>query len=455
MNLGRLTDIPCAAQTTGCAAYLTQGDLLGVVGPDDLDAAQKQLKDLDEQNQQLILDLKQQSEAERPTFTCAICLVEHEVEDCCTLPCHHRFCFESLQYHFEIIVRERKLSKLTCPYEGCNFNLRSEEHTLMFQQCLSPESYHKLLEFLTRDDPNVYECKHVGCEEYVFLDEGDDFTNLKCAKGHRFCAKCDYGPHPWLTCQVMKERADRERKQRSDDEQSEALRNALAMGWKPCPKRCSFGGGVKAEEECDHVTCECGHEFCWACGVTRQVILEHDNRWHKPSCPYHTKPSEVNEAPKYRPNCPECQKMPGNTPCAFPADDGYPDSYVSGSKKAGQQKKTRKARDFLSWPFQLSMTAESEEPPRETPPILKLCFHDSHQGTFRTIDFMRRPLDLEWDTGAMPLTISKVTPGGEAQKAGVMRGWWIFSVNDVNLLAQEYQDAAKILSEAVSRLPEV
>ena len=32
------------------------------------------------------------------TCRCAICLVDHEVEGCCTLPCQHRFCFESLQH---------------------------------------------------------------------------------------------------------------------------------------------------------------------------------------------------------------------------------------------------------------------------------------------------------------------------------------------------------------------
>merc|ERR1719215_42816 len=100
------------------------------------------------------------------------------------------------------------------------------------------------------------------------------------------------------------------------------------MGWKPCPKRCAFGGGYKFDEECDHVTCQCGHEFCWACGIPRHQALQHDNRWHKPSCPYHTKYDEVSEAPVRLPNCPECQKMPEGQCCAFPADDGYPDSYV-------------------------------------------------------------------------------------------------------------------------------
>ena len=31
-------------------------------------------------------------------------------------------------------------------------------------------------------------------------------------------------------------------------------------------------------EECDHVTCECGHQFCWDCGIDRRIPLAHDNR---------------------------------------------------------------------------------------------------------------------------------------------------------------------------------
>ena len=33
-------------------------------------------------------------------------------------------------------------------------------------------SYLKLLEFLTREDPHIFECKQLGCEERVFLDDG-------------------------------------------------------------------------------------------------------------------------------------------------------------------------------------------------------------------------------------------------------------------------------------------
>lgn len=451
VTLGRVSNIHCPAQVTGCSEYLTKGDLCGVVSPEDLSNAERQLNDVDEQNKQLIDDLKQQSEALRPMFRCSICLIEHEVDDCCTLPCQHRFCFESLQYHFEIIVKERRLNKLCCPEEGCDFNLRSEEHTHMFQQVLSAESYHKLLEFLTRDDPHVYECKHLGCEEHVFLDDNDDFANLQCARGHRFCAKCDNGPHRGMSCEARQEQLDRSQKRETESKHDDqAWRNALAMGWKPCPKRCTFGGGFKDEGECDHVTCECGYEFCWACGVCRQVVLEHDNRWHKPSCPYHTKPSDVKERPKRRPNCPECQKMPGSQPCQFPADDGYPESFIKG-RSSRHPKKPSTPSKTPATPSRPAAKAPVDC--RNDAVLLKLAFHDFRDDSVRTMVFDRCPLGIQWSEDQMPITINSVTPHSEAQRAGVMKGWWIMSVNDVNLLAHPYEKAAEILCEAVDRLP--
>merc|ERR1712110_1073033 len=146
-----------------------------------------------------------------------------------------------------------------------------------------------------------------------------------------------------------------EKEKKEEEEQhneSEAWENAMAMGWKPCPMKCKFGGGFKAEEECDHVTCECGHQFCWACGVTRQVPLAHDNRWHKPSCPYHTKLTEVTETPKRMPNCPECQNMPAMQPCPFPADDGYPHSYIP--KRLGRKALALPGADMPSLELQFN-----------------------------------------------------------------------------------------------------
>lgn len=98
------------------------------------------------------------------------------------------------------------------------------------------------------------------------------------------------------------------------------------IGWKPCPMRCKAGGGVKNDDECDHMTCHCGFEFCWQCGVERKITLVHDNRWHKPSCKYWTPYDSVQEEPKYNKDCPACVKL--GRCCDYPADDGYPESYM-------------------------------------------------------------------------------------------------------------------------------
>jgi uncharacterized protein YfcZ (UPF0381/DUF406 family) len=213
VTLGRLTDIRCPAEVAGCNETLTDTDLQHVIDNDDIAMAEGQIQENDEQNANLIEELKRQAQEYKPMFECSICLVEHEVEGSCTLPCQHRFCFESMQYHFDIIVKERRLNQLCCPAIGCGFNLRGEEHIHVFKECLEEDSYNKLLEFLTRDDPRIIDCRHLGCEERVFLDDNDDWADMMCPRRHRFCAKCEEGPHAGLTCEQHQEKKALEQKE--------------------------------------------------------------------------------------------------------------------------------------------------------------------------------------------------------------------------------------------------
>lgn len=192
-------------------------------------------------------------------------------------------------------------------------------------------TFDKLQEFLTRDDPHIFDCRKLGCKQRVWKDDNQDVSNLKCPEGHTFCGTCDHGPHCGITCEARLQQVEASRKEDADlkdQDQADTFEIALRSGWKPCPKKCKYGGGFKASEECDHVTCLCLFEFCWCCGVDRLILLAHDNRWHKPSCQYHSKPEEVEEVPKYMATCPECQKNECGTCCVFPVDDGYPESFV-------------------------------------------------------------------------------------------------------------------------------
>lgn len=339
--VGNVTEVTCPCNDVGlCDKKLTVEDLRGVIHKKDIVVAEKAIQSLDARQQKLVEELALQSECVRPSFQCLICLTEHEVEGSCTLPCGHRFCYESLHHHFDLIVRERRLNSLVCPVDGCGMDLRPSEHTHILQQCLPEQSYYKLLAFLAREDPRICQCGKPGCEEFVFWDENDDPADLVCASRHRFCRGCDAGPHPRISCAAQQRRLEEGRRQeeheRAQREHKVALQSALQMGWKPCPRRCVFGGGFKASDECDHVRCQCGFEFCWDCGVARAIPLAHDNRWHKPTCRYYTPPSEVTEKPKRADGCPACQALPPGAVCSYPLDDGYPNTYVQGIAQTTQ-----------------------------------------------------------------------------------------------------------------------
>lgn len=133
------------------------------------------------------------------TFLCGLCSEEHDVAGSCMLPCGHRFCFERLGSDFAVHVQERRLDRLRCPVEDCQKSLDSDEHTHLLKDILPQESYQSLLRFLALCDHHVVECGH-ACGEAVWIEEGDDVTNLTCAAGHRFCGSCAHGPHPGQTC---------------------------------------------------------------------------------------------------------------------------------------------------------------------------------------------------------------------------------------------------------------
>mmetsp|Transcript_4354 Transcript_4354/g.10091 ORF Transcript_4354/g.10091 Transcript_4354/m.10091 type:complete len:231 (-) Transcript_4354:277-969(-) len=84
------------------------------------------------------------------------------------------------------------------------------------------------------------------------------------------------------------------------------------MGFKRCPA-CQCPCEKADPLSCDHITCVCGHEFCWMCGEDRRVIKAHDNSYHHKRCPFY---EPCDERPKLEKNCPVCQAT--GVPCLRP-----------------------------------------------------------------------------------------------------------------------------------------
>lgn len=268
----------------------------------------------------------------RPKFTCPICLEEHLVEAGCTLSCCHRFCLACLQTYCKEQVLLRRLDKLKCPDVSCGRPLTDVEGTLLVEACLSPTSCGNFRQQTITQIPGMVSCSH--CSYIGWVDPGEDRRALWCeSRRHQFCADCENGPHLGRSCAQRKAELGQE-----DDRQT--LETAWAKNWRPCPRNCKYGGGDKGVDECDHVTCLCGHEYCFQCGADRKAIVCHDNLWHKPSCRYHPR-TGVPEL-RFCRDCPSCREQ--GMPCQPPEDDGWPLSFRRPSRPAT---KPMSMRDFL------------------------------------------------------------------------------------------------------------
>ncbi|CAJ1415849.1 unnamed protein product [Effrenium voratum] len=87
------------------------------------------------------------------------------------------------------------------------------------------------------------------------------------------------------------------------------------MGFKRCPA-CQVACDKADPLSCDHITCECGHEFCWVCGEDRRIILAHDNSYHHKRCRFF---EPCNEKPKLEKKCARCQST--GVPCLRPPQE--------------------------------------------------------------------------------------------------------------------------------------
>ncbi|QRV87284.1 Serine/arginine repetitive matrix protein [Ceratobasidium sp. AG-Ba] len=90
-------------------------------------------------------------------------------------------------------------------------------------------------------------------------------------------------PAPTYDTQRQKDVA----KRAQEDRASQDLINRVA---KTCPNK-SCGRKIEKAEGCDHMTCRrpagCGHEFCWICLASYDLIRRQGNHHHNPTCTHY------------------------------------------------------------------------------------------------------------------------------------------------------------------------
>ncbi|XP_039813834.1 ATP-dependent RNA helicase DEAH12, chloroplastic-like [Panicum virgatum] len=203
--------------------------------------------------------------------TCTICLEDaditkiHAVEGCA-----HRFCFSCMKEHVKVKLLHGMLP--SCPQDGCTTKLSVEGSKAFLSPLLLEIMVQRVREEQIVPSQKIY-CPYPKCSALMSLSEvihpmqescskytfAAAATLRKCVKCRgSFCMSCMVPWHDMMSCDEYKTHYTHAH---PEDTRLESL--AKTHLWRQCVK-CRHM--IELAEGCYHITCVCGHEFCYTCG---------------------------------------------------------------------------------------------------------------------------------------------------------------------------------------------
>ncbi|KAI6352793.1 hypothetical protein MCOR25_009287 [Pyricularia grisea] len=181
----------------------------------------------------------------RPKRNCISCGDEFEFTDVARCPCSHEYCRGCLGTLFETSTIDESLFPPRC----CKQPIPLERNRIFLDSELVGRFKAKRLELET---PNRIYCHDPECSNFVpplFIDTAENIaTCVRCEK--KTCTTCKGEAHT------------------GDCPEDPGLQQVLALaaeqGWQRC-HNCKRV--VELGTGCYHMTCRCGAQFCYRCGI--------------------------------------------------------------------------------------------------------------------------------------------------------------------------------------------
>jgi len=192
------------------------------------------------------------------------------------LPCGHSICKEHMESLVEAKVREgSECVRLRCPGIVCTDSKcnHSGEKGCMCKQLVPHATILKMLpdtpegiKLKTKFSDWVCSefvqwshfhrrCRNPRCNIVIQVSPSVRKAEFICLCGTISCALCGNGPHDPCPCDLAT-------KFTNFMNVDTATLDYIASISKRCPK-CS--NAIIKDRNCNHITCKCGHEFCWLC----------------------------------------------------------------------------------------------------------------------------------------------------------------------------------------------
>ncbi|CAK0806470.1 unnamed protein product [Prorocentrum cordatum] len=179
---------------------------------------------------------------------CLACLGNFPLEFMVALPCRqHTMCPECFRQLCCSGLRDVSLLPVSC----CGVRVPAD----IVQKVLDTSEFEQYLR-LVQEKLAAHKMYCPSCSCFIDLDNLmslERATEISCPRcSEALCSKCKSGWHPGASCSD----------QPASPEDVVFEETAAQHGWKRCPGCAYF---VSLRLGCNHITCRCGCEFCYAC----------------------------------------------------------------------------------------------------------------------------------------------------------------------------------------------
>ncbi|KAL7712850.1 RBR-type E3 ubiquitin transferase [Entamoeba marina] len=193
---------------------------------------------------------------EDPKLECEICFDDVDVSFFYKNPnCGHGFCLPCISEHVTKQINDAN-TVVKCPSGDCKQDIPYNDLVncgIIHDKVLLDKYTNTLTRMHIDKDPNTRYCEKCG----TAMIGTRGLTLMRCSKcNYAFCFKCKEPWHADCTCEQYRQwKIDNAK---GDDAYAEFIKNHT----KPCPK-CRKP--IQKNGGCNHMTCTCGHQFCWIC----------------------------------------------------------------------------------------------------------------------------------------------------------------------------------------------
>lgn len=209
------------------------------------------------------------SQGDKSLENCFICRDDKQSLMMITMKCSHKFCSNCMRTYVDGKVQSSQVP-IKCPQMGCKYYISTTE-CRSFLPVTSFESLERALaEANVLHSDRIY-CPYSNCS--VLLDPHEclstrassssqsDTSCVDCPVCHRLiCWVCGVPWHSSMRCEDYQNLPLEER----DAADITLHRLAQNQRWKRC-QQCRRM--IELTQGCYHMTCRCGHEFCYSCGA--------------------------------------------------------------------------------------------------------------------------------------------------------------------------------------------